>query len=109
VIYRLFHALSECERKQLVRRTQAGSLKAKAHGNKGGWPAKLSAEKLERASKLLENGETHRNVADLLGVHRTTLTRNLATYSPIGHKQSENPKNGKGLWSLFSRSQREAT
>ena len=41
--------------------------------------ALLAADQLERASELLESGETHRNIADLLGVHRTTLTRNLAT------------------------------
>jgi hypothetical protein len=59
----------------------------------------LSADQLEQASELLESGQTHRNVADLLGIHRTTLTRNLATYSSIGHKEVQNSEKVCGAYS----------
>ena len=78
VIFNVFKALHDCERNQLITRTQEGVLRAQARGIKRGPKLKLSAEKLQQAKQLLNDGETHRNVADLLKVHRTTLTRNLA-------------------------------
>lgn len=78
LIFHLFGALAEFERELIRERTRAGLAAARARGRKGGRPAKLNAEKVRVATRLLRDPETTvSEVARTLGVHRSTLHKAL--------------------------------
>jgi DNA invertase Pin-like site-specific DNA recombinase len=78
LIFHLFGALAEFERELIRDRTRAGLAAARARGRKGGRPAKLNAEKVKVATRLLKDPETTvSEVARTLGVHRSTLHKAL--------------------------------
>ncbi len=79
LIFHLFGALAEFERELIRERTKAGLAAARARGRKGGRPAKLNAERLRIAQRLLNDPEsTVSEVARTLGVHRSTLHKALS-------------------------------
>ena len=79
LIFHLFGALAEFERELIRERTKAGLAAARARGRKGGRPAKLNAERLRIAQRLLTDPEsTVSEVARTLGVHRSTLHKALS-------------------------------
>lgn len=76
--FHIFGALAEFERELIRERTKAGLAAARARGRKGGRPKKLDSKKLSTAKQLLGNpGQTVSEVAELLGVARSTLYRTL--------------------------------
>lgn len=78
LIFHLFGALAEFERELTRERTKAGLAAARARGRKGGRPAKLNAERIRIAERLLKDPEsTVSEVARTLGVHRSTLHKAL--------------------------------
>ncbi len=79
LIFHLFGALAEFERELIRERTKAGLVAARARGRKGGRPAKLNAERIRIAQRLLKDPEsTVSEVARTLGVHRSTLHKALS-------------------------------
>jgi IS30 family transposase len=50
----------------------------KGRRRKPGGPRKLSQSQAEEARKLIESGKTRQEIADLLGVHKMTLYRELS-------------------------------
>ncbi|WP_428393411.1 recombinase family protein [Lichenicoccus sp.] len=79
LIFHLFGALAEFERELIRERTKAGLAAARARGRKGGRPAKLNAERLRMAQRLLKDSEsTVSEIARTLGVHRSTLHKALS-------------------------------
>lgn len=79
LVFHLFGALAEFERELIRERTKAGLAAARARGRKGGRPAKLNAERLRIAQRLLKDpASTISEVARTLGVHRSTLHKALS-------------------------------
>jgi DNA invertase Pin-like site-specific DNA recombinase len=65
--------LAELECSLIQERTKAGREAAKQRGVKLGRKPKLSPEQVAHARKLIEDGESPKQVAQLLGVARSTL------------------------------------
>ena len=68
-------AVAELERELLLERVRAGVARARAQGKKFGRPRRDLD--LRAAKALIEQGHTVRQVADMLGLPRTTLRRRL--------------------------------
>ena len=77
--FHIFAALSEFEAALTRERTCAGLAAARRRGTRLGRPPALDAEQLEIARTLMANPKlSARQVADQLGVHRSTLYRAIA-------------------------------
>ncbi len=70
-------ALSEFERSLIRERTMAGLAAARARGRFGGRPSTVSAEQLEKAPTLMQEGQTLTAAAQAAGVSRQALYRAL--------------------------------
>jgi DNA invertase Pin-like site-specific DNA recombinase len=68
-------ALAELERDRLIERTNAGLKAAKARGRLGGRRRALSSEREEHALELLRGGRSQTEVAKLMGVNQSTISR----------------------------------
>lgn len=80
MVLTIFAALADFERSLILERTSSGRAAAKARGVKFGPPPSLTAEQIAHARELIEReGKPVAAVARLLGVHRATLYRNLAS------------------------------
>lgn len=78
MVLTVFAGIAEFERCLIIDRTTAGREAAKARGVKFGPKPTLSAAQIEHARELIEQKQhTVKVVADLLGVHRSTLYRHL--------------------------------
>jgi DNA invertase Pin-like site-specific DNA recombinase len=78
LIFTVFAAMAEFERNVIKERTMAGLRSAREKGRRGGRKPKLSAHKLRMARTLLADPMTTlEQVAEQMGVHRTTLYRSL--------------------------------
>ncbi len=73
LVFHLFGALAQFERDLIRERTRAGLNAAAARGRKGGRKAVVTAEKLERAKRLIEKGLTVREAAARIKVGKTAL------------------------------------
>ncbi len=65
------------ERDLIRERTQAGLAAARARGRRGGRPTVLSAVKRKQATRMITEGTPIVEVAQALGVSRSTLYRQL--------------------------------
>ena len=75
--FNVMGALAQMERELIVERTQAGLAAARARGRLGGRPRKLDDAGLSMARELIRGGKSIHEVADFVGVHRSTLYRRL--------------------------------
>lgn len=76
--FHVFAALAELEADVLRERTRAGLEAARRHGKKLGRPRALGPEQVEMARTLMANPKLSASqVAEQLGVHRSTLYRSL--------------------------------
>jgi DNA invertase Pin-like site-specific DNA recombinase len=77
--FHVFAAIAQFERDVLRERTRAGIMAAQKRGAKLGRPRSLTLEQIEMARSMMANPNlSARHVAKQLGVHRSTLYRNLA-------------------------------
>ncbi len=76
-MWQMVGVLAELERSLIQERTKAGREAAKRRGVKLGRPPKLSPQQRAHARKLIDNGESPRQVAQLLGVARSPLYASL--------------------------------
>ncbi|WP_454256839.1 recombinase family protein [Pseudoxanthomonas mexicana] len=78
MVLTIFGGIAEFERSLIVERTRNGREAAKRRGVRFGPAPTLTAAQLTHARELIEREERPmKEVADLLGVHRTTLWRAL--------------------------------
>lgn len=70
-------AFAEYERGTIVERTQTGKAIARQDPNfKDGRPKKFTQEQIELALSLLEQGKTYRQITQMTGISKSTVTRN---------------------------------
>jgi DNA invertase Pin-like site-specific DNA recombinase len=79
--FHMMAALAQMERDLIVERTVAGLVAARAQGRVGGRKPKMTPSKLAAAKKLFENGTSHKEIAENLGVSLPTLYRWLPVES----------------------------
>lgn len=71
-------AFAEFERDMIVERTQAGKAIARANGKRvDGRPKKFNPDKMERAMKLLEEGNSYTQVEKEMSISKSTLIREM--------------------------------
>lgn len=78
-----FHVMSaqaEMERELIVERTRAGLAVAREQGRVGGRRRVMTEEVVERCRRMLENGATRQQIADVIGVGVKTIYK----YFPAG-------------------------
>ncbi|ENO7766614.1 TPA: recombinase family protein [Klebsiella pneumoniae] len=71
--FHVMSALAEMERELIVERTRAGLAAAKEQGRVGGRRRVMTLEVVERAHRMLENGATRQQIADVIGVGVKTI------------------------------------
>jgi DNA invertase Pin-like site-specific DNA recombinase len=75
--FHVMSALAEMERELIVERTRAGLVAAREQGRIGGRRRVMTPEVVERARRMLENGATRQQVADVTGVDVKTIYKYL--------------------------------
>ncbi|AMT69276.1 MULTISPECIES: recombinase family protein [Mycobacteroides] len=81
LILSVFGALAEFERALIIERTQAGLAAARSRGARIGRPAAMTTGQVEQARTLVSAGHRVSEVAESLGVGRSTLYRVLGEAS----------------------------
>ena len=88
LVFHIFAALAQMERRLISERTRAGLAAARARGRKGGRPTVMTPHKLAAARSLRATTEmTLTQIAAQLGISRTTLVTHLAAQQPPAHGQ----------------------
>jgi DNA invertase Pin-like site-specific DNA recombinase len=77
LVFHIFAALAQMERRLLSERTRAGLAAAKALGHVGGRPTVMAVEKLEGARAMHANSATFTVISTALGIGRSTVRRAL--------------------------------
>ena len=77
LIFSIFGALAEFERNLIRERTSPGLAAARARGRVGGRPPKMTPKKIKQAKLMRDNRMRQTEIAEILGVGRTTLYRHL--------------------------------
>ncbi|MGV1037635.1 MAG: recombinase family protein [Candidatus Nanopelagicales bacterium] len=77
LVFHIFAALAQMERRLLSERTRAGLAAARARGNVGGRPTVMTVEKLEAARAMYANGATYTVISTALEIGRSTVRRAL--------------------------------
>jgi len=77
LVFHVFASLAEFERDLIRERTQAGLAAARARGRNGGRPTALTPVKRRQAMKMIAEGTPIVEVAEAVGVSRSTLYRQL--------------------------------
>ena len=75
--FSIMGALAEMERELIVERTREGLKAARVRGRLGGRPRKLTEQKMDSVRELVQSGRSVSEVAQLLGVDRSTVYRRL--------------------------------
>lgn len=76
-LFEIADALTEFERALIARRTRAGQLAARRRGTRAGRKPKLTPDKIARAQRLIDHGESPSEVARSLEVSIATLYRHI--------------------------------
>lgn len=75
----MFAAFAQFERDLISERTKAGLAAARAAGRPPGRPPALTAAKLEAAESMRTSGSSYQQIAEALGVSKTTIYRHFRT------------------------------
>ncbi len=91
LVFHVFGSLAEFERDLIRERTMAGLAAARRRGRVGGRPSVMTAAKTTQAARMVSVGTPLTEVAEVLGVSRTTLYRHLKTQPPTRHVVAPTP------------------
>jgi DNA invertase Pin-like site-specific DNA recombinase len=84
LVFHLFGALAEFERKLIVQRTRDGLAAARARGRKGGRPAKMDAAKIRQAKTMAADPKiTVQEICKTLGISRNTFYKYVRPASSV--------------------------
>ncbi|MDS7752831.1 recombinase family protein [Klebsiella michiganensis] len=75
--FHVMSALAEMERELIVERTRAGLAAAREQGRIGGRRRVMTTEVVERCRRMLENGASRQQIADVIGVGVKTIYKYL--------------------------------
>ncbi|WP_238774485.1 recombinase family protein [Prescottella equi] len=89
LIFNIFGALASFERDLIRERTAAGLAAARARGKVGGRPRKMTDSRIRQARKMREGGMSQTEIAEVLGVGRTTLYQYLGPQKQRSRSESE--------------------
>jgi DNA invertase Pin-like site-specific DNA recombinase len=78
MVLTVFAGIAEFERELIKERTSTGRIAALKRGVRFGRPSSLTAEQTALARRLLEEGNSAKEVAKTFGVHRATIYRATA-------------------------------
>jgi len=78
LVFHIFAAVAQMERRLISERTRAGLAAARARGRAGGRPTVMTGERLTAAQAMRSQGMTLIQIAATLGVGRSSLVRALA-------------------------------
>jgi len=84
MVFTIFAALAQMERRLLSERTRAGLEAARARGRVGGRPTVMTPERIEAARKMRADGLPVTQIAQTFGVGRATVQRALAAHAAVG-------------------------
>jgi hypothetical protein len=84
LVFHIFGSLAEFERDLIRERTMAGLAAARRRGRVGGRPTVMTVAKTKQAQRMVTAGTPLTEVAEVLGVSRTTLYRHLKTTPSAG-------------------------
>jgi len=79
MVLTVFAGIAEFERELIRERTGTGRIAALKRGVRFGRPASLSTEQTTLAKRLIEEGQSAKEVAKTFGVNRSTIYRATAT------------------------------
>jgi DNA invertase Pin-like site-specific DNA recombinase len=82
MVLTVFAGIAEFERALIAERTGTGRVAARAHGVRFGRPPKLTADQIALARRLVDEGRSPREAAQILNVHASTLYRAFALQTP---------------------------
>ena len=77
LVFHMFGALAEFEHNLIRERTAAGLAAARARGRVGGRPVALTPAKRRQALKMRDDGVPVGEIAEVLGIGRSTLYRSM--------------------------------
>ena len=75
MMLQMLGAFAEFERQMIRERTRLGLARARAEGRVGGNRASLTPKQQREALKMVDEGKSQSEVAELFGVHRSTVCR----------------------------------
>lgn len=78
LVFHIFAAVAQMERRLISERTRAGLAAARARGRAGGRPTVMTPERLAAAQAMRAQGMTLIQIAATLGIGRSSLVRGLA-------------------------------
>lgn len=81
LVFTVFAAVAQMERRLISERTRAGLAAARARGRAGGRPTVMTPARLELARQMRADKATLDDIAATLGVGRTTVARALTAAS----------------------------
>ncbi len=76
-VWQLIGALAKLERSLLVERTRTGIVAARRRGVRFGRKPKMTPDRIEHARKLIAQGRTPAEAAQIMGFNRSTIYRSL--------------------------------
>lgn len=77
LVFHMAAAFAQFERDLIRERTRAGLAAARSQGRLGGRPVLMTSERLKTARAMQENGSNNAEIARVLGVSRSTVSRAL--------------------------------
>jgi DNA invertase Pin-like site-specific DNA recombinase len=83
LVFHIFAAVAQIERRLISERTRAGLAAARARGRAGGRPTVMTADRLIAAQAMRAQGMTLVQIATTLGVGRSSLVRALSQTADI--------------------------
>ena len=77
LVFHIFAAVAQMERRLITERTHAGLVAARARGRRGGRPTVMTPARMKEALRMREEGATLVYIASTLQVGRATVVRAL--------------------------------
>jgi DNA invertase Pin-like site-specific DNA recombinase len=86
MMLQMLGAFAEFERQMIRERTKLGLARARLEGRVGGNRASLTSKQQALALKMVDEGKSQSEVADLFRVHRSTICRLIAERRVLKHR-----------------------